>query len=169
MLSPAWFSRVGRPLLTRERCDARALAEAFAAVVRVPIEEVRSWRTLEAVVRAEPSDDPWWDGEESERQRLWQLAAERQSEASLAGRMAAIVDERAPPIRVAVAACAARAGGADPALLRTAVGAALLAEQQYALAELAGVDREHHFAIKRRAFAGGRWPVGYHRGAFLYF
>lgn len=50
-----------------------------------------------------------------------------------------------------------------------AAGAALLAAHQQALAELAGEGGTHFFGFKYALFAGGRWPLGHHRGRYVVF
>ncbi|NDP41984.1 MAG: hypothetical protein GZ089_04580 [Aromatoleum sp.] len=164
-----WFSRAGLPFSPDEEAHACALAERAAGFTRVTVERVADWRAIAGILRATDREDPWWEMEEAERQRLWQCAADRHAETVLLARIAAINGELAASVRAAAEASAAREDVADSGVTRAAAGAVLVAEQQSALVELAGEANDHYFVRKRAAFTGGRWPLGYHRGAYFVF
>jgi hypothetical protein len=152
-----------------EETDARGLAERTGGFARVTFERVADWRATAEILRATDREDPWWEMEEAERQRLWQCAVERHAETVLLERVAAIAGELAASVRAAAEASAARGYVVDSVVTRAAAGAALVAEQQSALVEFAGEGTDHYFVRKRAVFAGGRWPLGYHRGAYFVF
>ena len=166
---PAWFSRVGAPFAPAEQAAIAALIEGHAGLVRAEVGAVADWHEAGAFLRAAERDDAWWEHEEEERTRLWDCAADRIAEDDLLARLAAVTRALTAAVHDAAAAAAARAGGTDPALVRAAAGAALLAAQQHALAGLAGEAATHFFTGKYALFAGGRWPLGYHRGRYAVF
>jgi len=165
----AWFSCVGLPLAPSDRAEIEALIRDDALLARVEIGVVSQWHEAGEIIRAADRDSAWWDHEEEERERLWQCAAERYGEDELSTRLRAITDALADAVHDAAAAAAARAGVVDPALIRAASGAALMAAHQQALCELAGEGGTHYFTRKFALFAGGRWPLGYHRGRYVVF
>jgi hypothetical protein len=165
----AWFSRLGLPLSTDEASTLRALADGAAGFARAGVECLPDWHAAAVILRATDRDDPWWETEEAERQRLWQCAAERHDESLLLARVAAIATVHGAIVHAAAEASAARDGIVDPAVAGAAASSLLLTLQQSILVELADGDYDHHFVRKRAAFAGGRWPLGYHRGAYFVF
>ena len=165
MTVAAWFSRVGRVLDVDENgrivgllgtlLDGRAGASSVAL-------EVVNGLPLSRLLLAEEHDNLWWDAEESERERLWEVAAERATEAVVAERLSVGDHERA-----AIRAAATRigdAGAIDPSHISTAIEAAMLSLHQNALAELADTPDDHWFRIKHALFVAGRWPLGFRSG-----
>ena len=166
---PAWFSCVGRPFAPAEHAAIAAMVRGHAELAGAEIGGVRHWHEAGAFIRAAEWDDAWWELEEEERTRLWECAADRHAEDDLLARLAAVTQALSAAVHGAAAAAALRDGSADPALVRAAAGAALLAAQQHALAGLAGEGAAHFFACKYALFAGGRWPLGCHRGRYVVF
>ena len=165
MTVAAWFSRVGRVLDVDENArivgllgtlpDVRAGASSVAV-------EVVNGLPLSRLLLAEEHDNLWWDAEESERERLWETAAERATEAVVAERIRAGDHERAA-IRSA-AAHFVDGIAIDPCHISTAIEGAMLSLHQNALAELADTPDDHWFRIKHALFAAGRWPLGFRSG-----
>jgi hypothetical protein len=169
MSRPVWFSRLGRPFAASEQAALAAMLAGHAALARAEVDHVEHWHEAGEFVRAAELEGTWWDLEEEERARLWECASDRFSESDLLARLAALTRSLTPSVQAAAAAAAKRAGVADRDLVRTAAGAALMAAHQRALAALAGAGGAHLFDSKYALFAGGRWPLGHHRGRFAVF
>jgi hypothetical protein len=167
--SHAWFSRVGLPFAASERAAIAAMIHEHAVLARAEIGGVGQWHEAGEFIRAAEWDSTWWDHEEEERARLWECAAERHAEEDLLARVTAATDALAGVVHGAAQAVASRAGGVDPALVRAAAGAALMAAHQHALADLAGEGAGHFFCLKYALVTLGRWPLGYHRGRYVVF
>jgi hypothetical protein len=167
--SPAWFSRVGRPFADAEHVAIEAMIRSHPELAEGQLGGIGRWHEAGELLRAAERDDAWWEHEEDERARLWERAADRHVEDELLARLTAVTQILTDAVHGAAAAAAARAGVADPALVRAAAGAALLAAHQRALAALAGEGPAHFFARKYALFAGGRWPLGCHRGRYVVF
>ena len=167
--SPAWFARVGLPLLDHERTGVVAMLDAFGFAAGAGVAGATSWWDAAQIIRAEESDSRRWDAEEEERERLWLFAAERLTEEDLLAQLAQASARWSDAVRDAAMAAAARAGVADPGLVRAAADAALLAVHHCALADLAGAAEGHYFRRKFRLFAAGRWPLGMLAGKYVVF
>ena len=169
VISPPWFSRVGLPFVAAEHAAIAAMLRGHAVLARAEIDSVGHWHEAGEFIRAVEQDGTWWDHEEEERARLWECAADRHVEDDLLARLTAVTGALADAVQGAAVAAAARAGGADPTVVRAASGAALMAAHQHALAELAGEGAAHYFVLKYALFAAGRWPLGHHRGRYAMF
>lgn len=159
MMTAAWFSRVGQALDNDEKARIVALLNGRSEAVAI---EVVSGVALSRILLAEEHDNLWWDAEESERERLWEIAAERATETDVAERLSASVEEG-----VFIRDAAAHVGNAaaiDPSHIPPAVEAALLSLHQNALAELVETPADHWFRIKHALFKSGRWPLGFRSG-----
>jgi len=167
--SHAWFSRVGLPFAVPEHAAIAAMIHGHAVLARAEIGGAGQWHEAGDFIRAAEWDSTWWDREEEERARLWECAADRHAEEDLLAGLTAVTGALAGTVHDAAQAAASRAGGVDPALVRAAAGAALMAAHQHALAKLAGVGAEHFFCLKYALFTGGRWPLGYHHGRYVVF
>jgi hypothetical protein len=165
----AWFARVGQPLSAAERTLVDELAKCVAPHAHSEIAALASWPEAAAFVRASEFDATWWDQEEQEREWLWTRATQHQSESDLLRHIDRLLSGLEAAIRAGAAAAATAAGVADSSIVGEATGAALLAAQHRALAELAGEDSSHRFARKYALFAAGRWPLGYHAARFAIF
>jgi hypothetical protein len=167
--APAWFTRVGLPLNAQEHARITAMLRDLDFAPGAPIVGATSWGEAAQVLRAEEWDNRWWDAEEEERERLWNLAADRLTEGELLARLTAVTAELGDPVRNGASLAASRAGMADPGLVRGAADAALLAAHQRALADLAGAAAGHYFRRKFELFAAGRWPLGTFSGKYVLF
>lgn len=161
----SWFAALGERLVPSEIADAQAwlVGLGFAGF---PVAAVGSFAEAERSLRLPAGEADWWAREETLRRQLLGDGADglvaAASEATLAA--SAIAHGEA-------AAAAARLGGADPALIKVAAGAATQAAYHRALADFAA-DREARaepFRAKFRLFAAGRWPLGIVQGAFRLF
>ena len=163
-----WFANVGTPLAPAESNALRALMGSDPLLAGAHILPVATWQEATEVARALDADALWWDHEEAERERLWNIAADGLGETELLRRLSTMEIDHAT-VQQAVAAAAARADFTGVAAIRDAAGALLLAAHQSALAALAGEGTGHVFPRKYALFADGRWPLGYHHGRYLIF
>lgn len=162
----AWFTRVGLPLPPAEIDTLDAVLRRQGLLLGAAIEAIERWSMAAAFVRASERDCAWWDQEEAERERLWEIAAATHGESALLEALDAVREDVAATVQKAAREAMARAGVEDPELLREAVAATLLAAHQDALTRLAGEGGDHFFAIKYRLFVAGRWPLGLQGGRF---
>lgn len=163
-----WFAHVGTPLARAESDALRALMANDALLAGAQVLPVATWQQATDIARAMDADALWWDHEEAERERLWNIAADCLGESGLLQRLSLVEQDHAA-VRPAAAAAAARAGFTGAAAIRDAAGAVLLAAHQNALATLAGEGAGHAFPRKYAMFADGRWPLGYHLGRYAVF
>jgi hypothetical protein len=154
----SWFAACGEPLLEPERADAEAFLAALG-LPPAPIEGVPDWSAAAATTKRPDWSAAWWDAEEAARIALHRRLAAALGEAALLAALTAVAEAANDAVHGAAAVAAARAGTADPALIRVAAGAAAQACHQNALALAAG-EAAHPFALKFRLFAAGRWPLG---------
>jgi hypothetical protein len=168
-MSKAWFSRQGEALAPAEQGALADLLGAHPALGDAQLAVVTSWGEAAAIVRAGEWDTAWWDVEETEREVLWQTAADRLGESAVVERVTAASDALAPTIREAVRIAATMGGLGGTEIPQLAAGAALLALQQATLADLAGAGAEHYFVRKLALFAMGRWPLGLVRTRYYVF
>ena len=164
-----WFACVGMPLPTSELHALDCVLQQQGLLLGAVIETVERWQAAAAFIRAAERDCLWWDREESERERLWDIAAATHGESALLETLNVVRERIAATVQVAAVGAMARAGVDDPDLLREAVAATLLAAHQEALTRLAGEGEDHFFAIKYRLFLAGRWPLGLQGGRFAVF
>jgi hypothetical protein len=154
----SWFAACGEALLDAERADAEAFVAALG-LPPVPVEGVPDWNAAAATTKRPDWSQAWWDAEEAARTALHRRLAAELGEETLLAALSAVTDAAADVVHGAAAIAAARAGAADPALIRVAAGAAAQACHQNALALAAG-EAAHAFALKFRLFTAGRWPLG---------
>ena len=78
----AWFKRIGEPV---DDVDAATIASLLRALEVPPSTaiEVIGGLELGRLLHAEEHDNRWWDADEGERQRLWDLATDRSIESVL--------------------------------------------------------------------------------------
>jgi hypothetical protein len=155
----SWFAGCGEPLTAGDLDDASAY---LAALGLAPCETapVASWTDVAAITQLPDWSRVWWEAEEGERTRLFDLARAAQRECPLLAALTAVTQTASDVVIGAAAVAAARAGVADEALHRVAAGAATQACYQAALAIAADAGEAHGFAAKFRLFAAGRWPLG---------
>ncbi len=155
-LHAAWFSALGEPLCDGEREEVAAYLAGLGLAQRLPLLAVQSWPQAAGIIRSPAGD--WWQAEEAERARLEAQARLDPSDAQ----WLALTET----LHGAAAVAAARAGSADPALIRAAAGSAIYAAHQYRLAGAMRAPESHPFVRKHALFAGGRWPLGVYDGRF---
>ncbi|MDH3232251.1 MAG: hypothetical protein OEQ29_01900 [Alphaproteobacteria bacterium] len=160
----SWFSSVGQPPTEAETAEAQAYlmgidASAIEAGSTGDIHWVADWAEAERVVR-DPAGADWWAAEaelhEATLAKLGPVAASPGFTSALNETVHAVSDI----VMGAAALAAARAGLAEQAVIRVAAGAAGETAEQVLALRLAGLAPDHPFEIKRRLYAGGRWPLG---------
>jgi hypothetical protein len=168
-----WFANMGEPLTP----GARAAARAYLDGLGFPEAEVAiliDWDDAAAAAESLDWQSPAWEAEELLRADLTLRAQELLSEDALSLSMTLIAARIAEPAREAVEQAAVIFDVADPAAKQLAVGAAVQAAHQAALALIAAQDpafeaEAHPFAAKFRLFEFGRWPVGVTGSSFNLF
>lgn len=164
-----WFERVGTDLAPAQQDAIAAMLRAYAPAGGAEIVVVAHWHETAAALHADDRDSGWWDFEEEERERLWEIAAMTHTEDQLLVEVGQAVAAREHAIDLAVKAVVSRHAISDPAWGRAARAAALMAVHQQALAGLANAPPTQLFTLKYRLFADGRWPLGLQSGRFLVF
>jgi hypothetical protein len=159
-----WFAAAGEPLESAEREDAERYVTALG-LAGVAVAGVADWRRAKAIADDPAWDRRWWDAEERLRIALRSMGRRRFDAAALEAALSRVT-AASDFVHGAAAVACARAGIADPALIKCAAGAATQACYQAALAIAAGAGPEHAFAVKFRLFAAGRWPLGVVGGIF---
>lgn len=169
--TPAWFVRLGEPLVAIEVSAARDYCSALSYPLDLSVRSVGSWDDAERIIRAKDWDRDWWERESRERQRLTSVVRERLDAAVVMSLLTAASDASDTAIESAIGQALVRAhrGESHDAMMRAAGGAASMALHEFALARLAGCGPEHLFVRKYRLFEMGRWPLGVLHGAFYLF
>ncbi len=157
----SWFAALGEPLTEGDRADVHA----YAGIDDVA--PIRSWREAEDFLKTTSSLE-WWDREESLRKKLLAQAEAKYPERALWTALTDLTTEAGDLVHGKAAAAAARLGGAHPASIHVAAGAASQAVYQLAVARIAGVE-DSPFEGKFRLFAAGRWPLGQAGPTFMLF
>ena len=150
----SWFAALGE-LLTEGDC---AEAKAYVAVDDVAL--VRSWPEAEAFLKSPEASLDWWNDEEVERKALLGRAQAQYPERALWTSLTELTTEAGDLVHGKAATAAARMGGAQPASIHVAAGAASQAVYQLAVARIVG-ETTSRFESKFRLFAAGRWPIGF--------
>jgi hypothetical protein len=149
----SWFAALGEPLTEGDLAEARSYAGS------VEVTGVRSWAEAEAFLKSPDASLDWWDREEALRKSLLATAATRYPERALWTQLTELTTEAGDLVHGKAAMAAARLGGAAPASIHVAAGAAAQAVYQLAVARVAG-ETASLFESKFRLFAAGRWPLG---------
>ena len=147
----SWFAALGEPLTDGDRADA--LAYCGEADVQL----IASWPEAEVFLKS-PESLAWWDREEALRKDLLKRAEAKVPERALWTSLTELTTEAGDLVHGKAATAAARMGGAAPASIHVAAGAAAQAVYQLAVARIAGETTL--FESKFRLFAAGRWPLG---------
>ena len=169
MLSPlrseiraaSWFAALGEPLTEGDRADAKIYAGTD------DVELVTSWPEAERFLKS-PATLDWWEREEAERKALLARAQAEYPERALWTSLTELTTEAGDLVHGKAATAAARMGGAAPASIHVAAGAASQAVYQLAVARIAG-ETALRFESKFRLFAAGRWPLGVKGSTLLLF
>ena len=148
----SWFAALGEPLTDGDRGDTKAYAGTD------DVELVTSWPDAERFLKS-PATLDWWEREESLRKDLLARAEARHPERAFWTSLTELTTEAGDLVHGKAATAAARMGGAAPASIHVAAGAASQAVYQLAVARLAG-ETASLFESKFRLFASGRWPLG---------
>jgi len=148
-----WFAALGEPLTD----NVRALAADYGGTDGVTY--VRSWREAEDFLKSSATSLEWWDHEEDLRKRLLAEAEAKYPGQALWTALTDLTTEAGDLVHGKAAAAAASLGGAQPASIHVAAGAASQAIYQLAVARLAGAEQSP-FENKFRLFVAGRWPLG---------
>jgi hypothetical protein len=150
----SWFAALGEKLTDGDLAEAHAYAG---------IEDVRlvtSWLEAETFLKSpDVAALSWWDREEALRKRLLARAEASYPERALWTSLTELTTEAGDLVHGKAATAAARMGGAQPASIHVAAGAASQAVYQLAVARIAG-ETSSPFESKFRLFAAGRWPLG---------
>jgi hypothetical protein len=149
----SWFAALGEPLTDGDRADALAYAGA------TNVQRVASWPEAEAFLKSPDTPLAWWDREEALRKEFLARAEMRFPERGLWTALTELTTEAGDLVHGKAATAAARMGGAAPASIHVAAGAAAQAVYQLAVARIAG-ETASLFESKFRLFAAGRWPLG---------
>ena len=169
----SWFSSVGQPPTEAEAAEARAYlmgidASAIDASAIGDIRWVADWAEAERVVR-DPAGADWWAAEARLQEATLAVLGPVAKSAAFVSALNETVHGVSDIVMGAAALAAARAGLAEQAVIRVAAGAAGETAEQVLALRLAGLAPDHPFEIKRRLYAGGRWPLGLVGGALVVF
>ena len=149
----SWFAALGEPITEGDLSDAQAYAGTSNVV------GVKSWAEAEAFLKSPDSALDLWDRDEALRRKLLARAQATYPERALWTSLTELTTEAGDLVHGKAAAAAARMGGAQPASIHVAAGAASQAVYQLAVARIAGAENSL-FESKFRLFAAGRWPLG---------
>jgi hypothetical protein len=164
----SWFAAVGEAVTPAERAETLAYLAALD-LPACPVLGVPSWDEAKRIADAPDWDRRWWDAEQALRRSALAEAETRMGRDALMAALSRLTQSVADAHHGAAAIAGARAGTADPALIRAAAGAATQACYLAGLARAVGAGQDHAFAVKHRLFAGGRWPLGQVGGRFFVF
>lgn len=159
-----WFANLGEPLTAGGKAAARDYVDGLG----FPDSEVAiliDWEDAAAAAESLDMQSPAWEAEELLRADLSGRALELLSEEALTLSMTLIAGKVAEPAREGMEQAAVIFDFEDEAGKQLAVGSAVQAAHQAALALIAAHDPDfeaenHPFAAKFRLFEFGRWPVG---------
>ena len=155
----AWFSAAGEPLTAGER------AELHRAANGLPTETVADWSAAKALLSGPTWELEAWRVDDGERQRLFTQAAGRHGREAVLAALSTVM-AAAAAAEGAAAIAVARAGLADPGLIKVASGAVAEALDRAALVVAADAG-PHRFSARHRLYLAGRWPLGVYGGRFI--
>ncbi len=153
MRAASWFAALGQLLTDGDRAEVRAYAGADDVTL------VKTWREAEDFLKSPTTPLDWWEREERLRKELLAKAQARYPEHALWTSLTDLTTEAGDLVHGKAAEAAARMGGAQPASIHVAAGAASQAVYQLAVARIAD-EQNSPFESKFRLFAAGRWPLG---------
>jgi len=168
-IATGWFARVGQALTATERAAIDAMLRLHPLLADAEVAAIGDWRDVPAVLADAQWDTRWTDHEVDERERLWQLSAERMGEQALFAAVQDTTESIAVAVRDAARLAALTGGVRDARLVDAAAGGALLAVQHEFLAREAGELAAHFFTPQWALYCAGRWPLGLHRGRYCVF
>lgn len=175
-----WFSAVSDPLTGADEREAVLYLQGLdiEGSESIRIEGVETWPDARAIADHPDWDRRWWDAEEALRRDLTRAGEGALGRDRLHRALTAIGNAATDIVQGAAAVAAARDGIAQPALIKSAAGAATLACHQAGLAlaghqtgfaRAADAAPDHAFRVKFRLFEAGRWPLGIVGGVFYLF
>jgi len=154
----AWFAALGEPLTGADVSQGKAYASSLDQGA-LEVAPASDWPNAERILKSPQWSTAWWDREEATRRTLLARAEARYPERALWTALTELTTEAGDLVHGKAATAAARMGGAAPASIHVAAGAAAQAAYQLALARLAR-DGASLFENKFRLFAAGHWPLG---------
>jgi hypothetical protein len=166
--SISWFAAVGEPLLDVEHAEARRYLEPLG-LGSLRVAAAKDWVEAERIARDPRWDRRWWASEEAARHALLAEAAKGREMESLMRALTRVTNEATGTVLGMASTAALRSGMAHRAIAAVAAGAATQVCYQAALAIAAGAGEAHPFAVKRRLFEAGRWPLAVVEGVFFLF
>ena len=128
----SWFAALGEPLTDGDRADANI----YAGTEDVAL--VTSWREAEDFPKSAEASLDWWEREETKRKALLASAEALYPKRALWTSLTELTTETGDLVHGKAAMAAARMGGAAPASIHVAAGAAAQAVYQLAVARVAG-------------------------------
>ncbi|HYB09206.1 MAG TPA: hypothetical protein VEJ16_06025 [Alphaproteobacteria bacterium] len=161
----SWFAAAGEPLLESERTEVERYLERLG-ITGMRVAPARDWIDTERIVRDPHWDRRWWHGEEEVRKALLARAAKDHEMGALISALTRVTNEATGTVLGMALIAALRSGTGHQAIAAAAAGAATQACYQAALAIAAGTGETHPFAVKRRLFEAGRWPLAAIEDAF---
>ncbi|MEM1104610.1 MAG: hypothetical protein AAGH48_10960 [Pseudomonadota bacterium] len=160
-----WFANVGEPVTPAVEAAAQAYMDALG-FPDAQLGVLRDWEEAAGAAENPDWDAAAWDAEELLRSDLTGRALETLTDEALKLGLAFIASKASDAVKLAVEESAALWDHFDDAAGAAAVGGAVQACHNAALALAAGEsDHEfdvaaHAFAHKYQLFEFGRWPIG---------
>jgi hypothetical protein len=149
----SWFAALGEPLTDGDRADAKTYAGTEDVALAT------SWREAEDFLKSAEASLDWWEREEAQRKALLARVEAQYRKRALWMALTELTTEAGDLVHGKAAMAAARMGGAAPASIHVAAGAASQAVYQLAVARVSG-EAASLFESKFHLFAAGRWPLG---------
>lgn len=159
-----WFSNMGEPLTAGAKAAARSYVEGLG-FPHADVAILVDWDDAAAAAESLDWESPAWEAEELLRADLTHRALDLLSDEALQLSMTLIAGRVSEPAREGMEQAAFIFDFVDEGGKQLAVGSAVQAAHQSALALIAAYDpsfdaENHPFAAKFRLFEFGRWPVG---------
>lgn len=159
---PAFFSRLGERLDSRERSLARAYLDGLGFPDAEPA-PLGSWEEAVGAAEALDTDPLAWEAEEMLRAGLVERALERLDPQALEAALTLVASAIGELAREAAEAAAAMDDMYDETVVNAAAGGLIQAAHGAVLVLLAEAEDEtptHPFLARWRLYVRGRWPVG---------
>ncbi|XBQ17221.1 MAG: hypothetical protein ABL308_04925 [Oceanicaulis sp.] len=159
---PAFFSRLGETLDTRETKLARAYLDGLGFPDADPA-PLGDWADAVAAAEALDRDPLAWEAEEMLRTSLVDQVLQRLDERALEAALTLVAAKIGEIARQAAEASAALDDVYDEAVVNAAAGGLVQAAHGAVLVLLAEAEDEdppHPFLARWRLYVRGRWPVG---------
>lgn len=153
-----WFTALGEPVTPSEIADAEAhlAGLGFNGVV---IEGVADWQTARAVTLHPERDRRWQDAAQRESEALLLDANTAHGAASVLGELSHVEEDVGSLLPALAESAALNHGITDESLTGAAARAATEAAYHGALAVAASAPASHPFRLRLNLFEYGRWPL----------